>query len=116
MEKVSSKLCMLKDVGLNNNLFGGNLMSWIDETAAIFALKTTGEKRLVTLRFGEIFFKKPVKIGDIVDFYCFDVLIKNTSITFKIKANIDNELVFLTDCTFVAVDENGNKKTINKKL
>jgi acyl-CoA hydrolase len=28
--RVTSKLCMAKDLGVNGNLFGGNMMCWID--------------------------------------------------------------------------------------
>jgi acyl-CoA thioesterase YciA len=113
MEHVSSKLCLVKDVGVNGNLFGGNMMAWMDEIAAIYAMKITSENNLVTLRFGEILFKRPVKVNDIVDFYCeWDLRQGKTSIGFKIFALVDNEIVFNTDCTFVAVDGNGNKKDI----
>jgi len=120
MEKVTSKLCMTKDLGLNGNLFGGNMMVWIDEAAAIFAKLKTGEEFIVTKRFGEMLFLKPVKANDLVNFYCTLVNVGNTSITFTVEAFIDygdtltkeHYRVFKTDCTFVAVDENGNKKKI----
>jgi acyl-CoA thioesterase YciA len=113
MPLVSSKLCLVKDVGRNGNLFGGNMMAWMDEVAAIYAMKTTNESQLATLRFGEILFKHPVKVNDIVDFYCELTHKGYTSITFDITAMVGNITVFHTDCTFVAVDDNGNKKSIN---
>jgi len=128
---ITSKLCLVKNTGLNGNLFGGEMLAWMDETAAIFAHKelekTLREKysplilmsqkdeiRLVTLRFGEIFFKKPVKVGDIVDFYCFNKQYGLTSLSFNIEGKIKDESVFLTDCTFVRVDKDGNKCNIFK--
>jgi acyl-CoA thioesterase YciA len=115
MELISSKMCMSKDIGMNENLFGGNMLMWMDEIAAIYAHRTTGEPRMVTLRFGETIFKRPVKKGDVVDFYCGNHKIGNTSINFDIVGKIGKDDVFTTSCTFVAIDENGNKKEINKK-
>ena len=31
---IQKKVCMTKDIGVNNNLFGGYLLQWIDEAAA----------------------------------------------------------------------------------
>jgi acyl-CoA thioesterase YciA len=114
MEQVSSKLCLVKDVGLNGNLFGGNMLAWMDEIAAIYAMKVTNEKSLVTLRFGEIQFKRPVKVNDTVDFLCElkEAGKGNTSVTFEIWGAVGNLVVFKTECTFVALDDEGNKKKI----
>ena len=105
-----SRICMRKDIGLNGNLFGGNILSWADEFAAIFARKVTRQHFVVTLRFGEIVFKKPVNEGDLVDFYCRIEKKGHTSVTFSIKAILSEkylkDAIFTTDCTFVAVDEN----------
>ena len=90
------------------------MMSWMDELAAIFTHRITKEKKMVTLKFGEIIFKRPVKLGDIVDFYCLNETIGKTSISFNLIAKIDENEVFSTTAVFVAVDENGNKKEIGK--
>jgi len=120
-------MCLVKNVGVDGNLFGGEMMSWMDEISAIFAYETLTEEiinkynsiylpkiHLVTLRFGEIIFKKPVKVGNIVNFYGFNVKYGKTSITFNIKAEVNGEVVFMTDCTFVRVDDDGNKLDIFK--
>jgi len=110
---VGARLCMRKDLGLNGNLYGGNLLSWIDEIAAIFARKETKEKYVVTYKFGEITFKHPIKEGDLVDFYCHTIERRTSSLKFNIYASIGNETVFTTEAIFVVVDENGNKKSVN---
>lgn len=115
MEKVTSNICKTKDIGTYGNLFGGVMLAWVDEAAGIYAMKKTGEKRMVTLRFGEVLFRKPVKVGDIVEFYCGDEKVGNSSFSFDIKAVVDGNDVFSTDCTFVAVDAKGKPKTIGKK-
>lgn len=110
---VGSRICMRKDVGLNGNLFGGNLLSWMDEIAAIFARKETSEPYVVTYKFGEIIFKKPVKEGDLIDFYCHTIEKRISSIHFVIYAVIGQEPVFSTTAIFVAVDKEGNKVSVN---
>ena len=112
-EKVASRLCMIKDLGKYGNLFGGNMMAWIDEAAAIFAIKTSGEKNMVTLHYSEMTFRHPVKEGDIVDFFCSKVRRGVTSITFEIEAICAGRTVFCADCVFVAVDDDGQKKAID---
>jgi len=109
---ISSKLCMVKDLGLNDYLFGGNMLGWMDEVAYIYARKATGKDSLVTLRFGEIKFIRPVKEHDIVDFYVFGDKLGESSITFNLEGRIGVNVVFSTDCTFVAIDENGKKTNI----
>jgi len=37
MELVTTKICMTLDIGVNNSLFGGNMMSLLDEAAAAYA-------------------------------------------------------------------------------
>jgi len=110
---VGSRICMRKDVGLNGNLFGGNLLSWMDEVAAIFARKETSEPYVVTYKFGEIIFTKPIKEGDLIDFYCQTIERRISSISFGIYALIGQELVFSTNAIFVAVDKEGNKVSVN---
>ena len=110
---VGSRICFMKDLGLNGNLFGGNMLSWMDEFAAIFTRKETSEPFVVTYKFGEIIFKKPVKEGDLVDFYCHSIEKRTSSIRFNIYAVIGQEEVFRTEAIFVAVDKDGNKVVVN---
>ena len=111
--KVTAKICMTKDVGNNGSLFGGNMLAWMDEAAAIFARQVTGAKRVVTLRFAEIIFRKPAREGDIIEFYCENMRPGHTSVTFDIFAAIGGEEIFRTECTFVVVDEAGRKAMID---
>jgi len=112
---VNYKLCMTKDVGIEGNLFGGNMLAWMDESAAIYARMVTGEKKLVTKKFCEIEFKKPVRVGDIVKIECSFPMIHRTSVEFVVCATVKDEVVFCTTAVFVALDEYGNKKDIVNK-
>ncbi|MDD5088329.1 MAG: hotdog domain-containing protein [bacterium] len=111
---VTSKLCKTLDVGLRRTLFGGNMMAWMDEAASIFAHRHTGEELMVTLKFGEIRFVRPVKEGHIVDFYVDNVKVGRTSISFDIEGWTDDNLVVKTSVVFVSVDEHMRPKIIAK--
>lgn len=111
---VTSKLCKTLDVGLRRTLFGGNMMAWMDEAASIFAHKYTGEELMVTLKFGEIRFVRPVKEGHIVDFFVDNVKVGRTSISFEIEGWTDDNLVVKTSVVFVSVDEHMRPKVIAK--
>lgn len=112
---VSQKICMTKDIGVNGNLFGGNMMAWMDEAAAVFATHYTGERRLVTLKYSEILFRRPVHVGDLVDFRAHNPALGRTSITFDIEGAVKGEVVFRTTCTFVGLDEHGKPKPLTKR-
>lgn len=111
--KVTSKMCMTRDVGINGNLFGGNMLAWMDEAAAIYAMMATGEPNMVSVRFAEIVFRSPVKEGEVLNFYCENPRQGHTSFTFDISAEVNCEERFRTECTFVAVNEHGSKKVID---
>lgn len=114
MKKITSKMCMTKDVGQHGYLFGGNMMAWMDEAAAIFAMQETGEE-VVSVRFAEMLFKHPVRERDVVEFYCDNLRRGRTSLTFEVIAIVRGERVFSTECTFVAIDVNAgmHPKVIN---
>jgi acyl-CoA thioesterase YciA len=111
---ITAKMCMTKDVGTHGNLFGGIMMGWMDESAAIFARKYTGENHVVTVRFSEIIFKLPVKVGQIIQFFACNPRLGNTSITMDILGKVDETIVVRTTCTFVALDEKGRPKPLKK--
>ena len=115
MEKISSRVCLRKDVGLNGYLFGGNMLAWLDETAYIYARESSkkwGVKNLVTKHIGEINFKLPVKEGEIIHFLCSDVTIGKTSLSFEIGAYVESVEVCSTSFTFVNVDNEGHPLAI----
>jgi len=110
--RVSTYLCMTKDVGVGGNLFGGVLMAWLDEAAAIFAHQHTGCGRMVTLKYTELLFKHPVKVNDIVEIYAENPRQGRTSITFDLEGTVEGNVVFHTTCTFVAIDDSGRPAPI----
>lgn len=111
--KVTTHLCKTLDLGTSGNLFGGQLMYWLDEAAAVYAMQATGEKRIVTRRFSESLFQRPIHCGELIEFFCVAPKKGRTSITFTVLAKVGDDVRFQAECTFVAVDENGDKKIID---
>lgn len=102
---------MTKDIGVGGNLFGGVMLAWMDEAAGIYAIGQTG-MRMVTLKYTEILFKRPVREGDLVEFYAGNAQRGRTSFRFELEGRVHNEVVFQTHATFVAVDAEGRPTPI----
>ena len=113
---------MARDIGVHNNLFGGTLMEWIDEAAAAYATEYCYTPNMVTLRVGELLFKKPVKTGNHLRIYGEVVSLGNTSITLKIevrKYNLysgEEAVVCTTNMTFVRIDDDGSPTPIGASV
>jgi len=111
--KITTHICKTMDLGVSGNLFGGQLMYWLDEAAAVYAIHAANEQRMVTLRFSEAVFRKPIKAGELIEFFCEDPKKGHTSISFRVIVKVKEEIRFEAECTFVAIDENGKKKNID---
>ena len=122
MKHMSTKVCMTKDIGVHDNLFGGNLMSWMDEAAACYACLECDTPNMITLKVSEILFKHPIKVGDIVSITCETVKMGTTSITIKTDINRykqkerDGILAATAELVFVRIDGDGESKAIDKEI
>ena len=114
MEFISQKICMTKDLGVHGNLFGGNMLSWIDESAGTMAAKVCRSPNMVTVKIDEVVFRKAVKVGFLIRIYGKVRHMGNTSITLSIEARKHNVIseeettVCSTEITFVRIDESGD--------
>lgn len=105
---------MGKDLGVHGNLFGGVMLSWIDESAGALAARICRTPNMVTLKIDEVIFRKAVKVGFLISIYGDVVRIGTTSITLKIEARKTNVIseeetvVCSTQITFVRIDESGD--------
>lgn len=99
-------------------LFGGILLKWVDEYAWMAATLDFPGYNFVTIGLNNIIFKKRVKNGGILRFNINFCKKGNTSITYNVKVFADEpgakeEIeVFVTDITFVNLDENGKPTKI----
>lgn len=111
--KITTHFCKTSDLGTSGTLFGGQLMYWLDEAAAVYAIRAMGQRRVVTKRFSEAVFQKPIYQDELLEFYCVDPKPGNTSLSFRVLVKVGDEIRFQTECTFVAVDEQGRKKAVD---
>lgn len=121
-ELIGQRICMSKDIGVHNNLFGGIMLSMIDETAAAYVSTICRTPRIVTLKINDVLFKKPVKVGNIILIYGRVIKIGTTSITIEIdvrKRTVQTgkeESVCSTSMVFVKIDDEGNPVPICKTV
>ena len=113
---------MTHDIGLNENLFGGRMLAWLDEDGAAFAGACCEANRLVTVKFAETNFKKPAKKGMQIKVYGEVKSIGNTSVTIHLEArayNVENgteKIVCDTYVVFVRVDNHGEPQPMSDKV
>src|SRR3974377_1793405 len=75
-------IMMPKDTNAMGTIFGGVILSYIDQAAAIQACKYASQ-RFVTKAMNAVEFKEPVHLGDVVSFYTGIVRVGRTSLTVK---------------------------------
>ena len=91
MELLKSIAIKKSDIGYNGNLFGGQLLFWIDELLYTKSAMLSGSKLMMT-KFAEFTFNSPIKEGEIIKIYISDVEIKNSSITYSLKVDKSNDV------------------------
>ena len=118
MDLVSTHICMTKDLGVHGNLFGGKMLSALDEAVAAYATVYCRTPNMVTLKLDEVTFKEPVKVNNQVRIYCEVTEVGRTSVKIKAEARKvsyyteEEILVCTTTFTFVRIDEDGRSVPI----
>ncbi|GGZ69444.1 acyl-CoA thioesterase [Algibacter mikhailovii] len=56
-----------EDLNANGTLFGGRLLDWIDEEAALYSIVQLENQKVVTKYISEIDFKASAKQGDVIE-------------------------------------------------
>lgn len=104
---------MPRDTNPGGTIFGGVLLSYIDQAGAIGArheiAKLDGElPALVTVAINKVEFKQPVLVGDVVRFKTRVDRIGRTSITMNVQVEVERgrDLLQVTEAevVYVAVD------------
>lgn len=117
-------LAMPSDTNANGDIFGGWIMAQMDIAGGILA-KEIIRGRCATVGVEAIKFLKPVQVGDIVCCYGKLERIGNTSLTLCLEIWVKPILreteescprfkVTEAHFTYVAIDEDGNKRVIDK--
>lgn len=122
MELISTYICKQGDIGVHNNMFGGIILSIIDDAAASYASQICDTQRVVTLKIDELVFEKPVKSGNIIKIYGSVKDFGTTSVTLYIEVRKHNvytgvqTVVTHTNIKFVRIDDEGNSLAISERV
>ena len=114
-------LIMYPDLSVAGRLFGGRLLSMIDESMAMQAMSIMGTQRIVTKKISEVNFLSPALLGDVLEVWASETARGSSSLTLSGKVTVNRETageqqkVLICDCSivFVAIDENGRPKPWN---
>ena len=106
-----------EDLNPNRSLFGGKLLAWIDEEAALYSIVHLENPHVVTKYMSEINFMASAKQGDIVEIGIEVVKFGTTSLVLKceVRNKMTHETIITVDqITMVNLDENGKPKPHGK--
>lgn len=99
-----------EDLNAHGTLFGGSLLSWIDEEAAIYAIIQLGTNRCVTKYMSEINFISSSKQGDIIELGIKAVSFGRTSLTLRCEVRnkiTRKSILTIEKIVFISLDEHG---------
>ncbi|UOR00820.1 acyl-CoA thioesterase [Leucobacter allii] len=86
-----------EDLNANGSLFGGSLLRWIDEEAAIYAILQLGNPHVVTKFISEINFEASARQGDLIEMGLVATEFGRTSLTMRaVVRNMINRRTILT--------------------
>ncbi|ANI90009.1 acyl-CoA thioesterase [Arachidicoccus ginsenosidimutans] len=118
MNFYTRKLIKPEDLNPNNTLFGGTLLKWIDEEAAVYAIIQLGTIRCVTKYMSEINFVSSPRQGDIIELGIKATHFGTTSLTLacQVRNKINLKVVLTIEkIVFVTIDENGKPTPHGRK-
>lgn len=104
------------DLNHYGSLFGGRLLSWVDEAAWIAASAEFPHCQFVTIAMDKVEFRHGVGDGTILRIACEMTRLGKTSVTYQVHVsdakNAPEISVFQTQVTFVSVNDRGEKRAI----
>ncbi|MFZ1805607.1 MAG: hotdog domain-containing protein [Cyclobacteriaceae bacterium] len=106
-----------EDLNPNQTLFGGRLLQWIDEEAALYAIIQLDNTHIVTKFISEINFISAPKQGDIIEIGILATEFGRSSITLRCKVRnkmTRDPILSIEKLIFVNLDENGKPKPHGK--
>ena len=107
---------MPRDTNAHGTIFGGVILSYIDQAGAIEA-RRQGCGLMLTVSMDKVVFHEPVYVGDLVSFWTETLRIGTTSITTKvvvetIRNGAQRVTVTEAQVVYVNVDAKGKPKPI----
>lgn len=120
MEPAIRVSMMPKDTNGHGTIFGGIILSYIDQAGAIGAHQHM-IGRLVTVSMREVEFHQPVFVGDLVSFYTELVRLGKTSITVRVTVMADRAedgvrvKVTEAEVVYVHIDRTGRPAQLKRR-
>ncbi len=107
-------LMMPRDTNAQGTIFGGVILSYIDQAGAIEA-RRQGSRLMLTVSMDKIVFHEPVFVGDLISFWTETLRIGRTSITVKvvceaIRGTDPQKKVLVTEAQVVYVNVSEERK------
>ena len=113
MNLISTHVCKTRDVGNHGNLFGGVMLSWIDEAGAAYAAEFAETGKIVTKHISALDFQRAVRPGQLIKIYGRILKLGKSSLTIEIEArrhsvyNGTQKSVCKCNVVFVRIDGDG---------
>ena len=107
-------LCKYKK---NGTLFGGQLLAWIDEEAALYSIVQLENSKVVTKYMSEINFMSAAKQGDIIEIGIDVIKFGSSSVVLKCEVRnmmTREKIITIDNITMVNLDEEGKPKPHGK--
>ena len=102
-----------EDLNANGTLFGGQLLAWIDEEAALYSIVQLENPKVVTKYMSEINFMSAAKQGDIIEIGIDVVKFGKSSLVLKCEVRnmmTRDKIITIDNITMVNLDEDGKSK------
>lgn len=100
-----------EDLNPNGTLFGGRLLQWVDEEAALYAIVQLENKKIVTKYISDINFTAASHQGDIIEIGIDVVKFGTTSLTLRCEVRnmmTRKTILSIENITMVNLDSDGN--------
>lgn len=117
---IQTKLVLPPDTNHIQSIFGGKVLSYIDEIAAICAMKHAGTRAAVTASIDSVDFVSPALLGDVIELEAVVTSVGRTSMEVFVSVHSKNlvtgEVKLTTEsfCTMVAVDDTNRPVPVPK--
>ena len=106
-------MMMPRDTNAHGTIFGGVILSCIDQAGAIEARRHTPHK-FVTVAMNGVEFKQPVYVGDVLSFYASLIKVGRTSMSIRVHVEAERfrdptASIWVTEAVlvYVAVNDHG---------
>ncbi|WP_338358133.1 acyl-CoA thioesterase [Yeosuana marina] len=106
-----------EDLNPNGTLFGGRLLEWIDEEAALYTIIQLENQKVVTKYMSEIDFKSSAREGDIIEIGIEVVKFGKASLTLssEVRNKMTHEtIITISNIVMVNLGEDGKSKPHGK--